>query len=98
MQFLITAFDGKDSEALTRRMNARPKHLEYVTKEKEAGRHIIGGAILDDDGKMIGSSMIVEYPSLEELQNDWLKNEPYVTEKVWQDIDIKPFRIAEVFK
>jgi uncharacterized protein YciI len=97
MQFVITAFDGKDSEALTRRMSARPKHLDYVKKAIEEGKHLYGGAILDDDNKMIGSVMIVDYPSKEVLVNEWLNNEPYVLGNVWQEIDIKPFRVADFF-
>ena len=97
MQFVITAYDGKDSEALNRRMNARPSHIEYVKERIEAGTHLCGGALLDDDGKMIGSLLIVEYPSIEAVKSEGIGNDPYFTEKVWHEIDIKPFRMAEVF-
>jgi len=62
MQFLITAYDGKDNEALARRMNVREQHLDGVKRLKAEGKHLYGAAILDDSGKMIGSIMIVEYP------------------------------------
>jgi uncharacterized protein YciI len=97
MQFLITAFDGTDSEALDRRMAARPAHLEYAGKAREAGKFIIGGAILDDDGKMIGSMLVVDFPSKEAIEKEWFAEEPYVTGNVWQKIDIRPYRVAEVF-
>ena len=97
MQFLITAFDRKDSEALARRMSVREKHLEGVRTAKTEGKHLFGGAILDGDGKMTGSVMVVDYPSLEILKKEWLENDPYVTGNVWKEIDIKPFRIAEPF-
>lgn len=54
-----------------------------------------GGALLDDAGKMIGSVIVVDYPSREELDN-WLKVEPYVVGDVWQRIDIKPYRVAPI--
>ena len=98
MQFLITAFDGKDSGALARRMDVRPAHIEYVKKAIEEGKHLYGGAILDGDGKMIGSVMVVNYPSKEAILKEWFSEEPYVTGNVWQEIDIKPFRVADVFK
>ena len=98
MQFLITAFDGSDSEALERRMKVREQHLEGVRKGIKEGKHLYGGAILDDDGKMIGSIMIVEYPSIEILKTEWLNNDPYVTDNVWEKIDIKPFRVPDIFK
>jgi len=97
MQFVLTAFDGKDSEALARRMSVREQHLEGIKKAAGEGKHLFGGAILDDDGKMIGSVMIVDYPSKEVLFSEWLNNEPYVTGNVWQEIDIKPYRVAGVF-
>ena len=97
MQFLITAFDGKDSEALDRRMAARPDHIAYATVGKEAGKVIIGGAILDDDGKMIGSMLVVDYPSKEAVEKEYIANDPYFLGKVWQEIEIRPYRVAEIF-
>ena len=96
MQFLITAHDGKDEGALTRRANARPGHIECVRKFKAEGKHLYGGAILDELGNMIGSMMVVDFPSRQEL-NEWLSIDPYVTENVWQEIEVRPFRVAEAF-
>ncbi|TCN26195.1 YciI family protein [Mesobacillus foraminis] len=45
---------------------------------------------------MIGSMMVVDYPSREELDK-WLKEEPYVVGNVWQNIEIKPCRVAPIF-
>jgi len=97
MQFIVTAYDGKDADAVTRRLNARGEHLDGVKRLIKEGRHLFGAAILDDNGKMIGSIMVVDYPSQETLENEWLKNEPYVTGNVWQDIDIKPCKVPEFF-
>ena len=97
MQYIIVAYDGKDDEALNRRMNMREQHLENVKIRKKAGEHLYGAAILDDDDKMIGSIMVVKYPSLDELHNNWLKTEPYVVGDVWRKIEIKPCRIPDIF-
>ncbi len=96
MQYIITAYDGTDEKALDRRLLAREEHLKSVERRAKAGEHLYGAAILDDDGKMIGSMMVVDYPSKEELDN-WLKVEPYVAENVWQKIDIQPCKVAPVF-
>ncbi len=93
MQFLVTAYDGTDEEAPTRRAAARPAHIEGAQVLKNNGHILIGGAILDDDGNMIGSSLVVEFDDRDAL-DDWLNNDPYVTEGVWQDITILPFRTA----
>ncbi len=96
-QYLVIAHDGTDTEAAQRRDDVRDAHLAYAAKHQESGNLHVGGAILNDEGKMIGSSVIVEFANKEDL-NTWLDNDPYVTGKVWQDIEIKPFRIAkEVF-
>ncbi len=33
---------------------------------------------------MNGSIMFVDYPSEEAINEEWLKNEPYITGKVWE--------------
>ena len=97
MHFLIIAYDGTDSEAINRRYKVREQHLEEVRQRKKKGEHLYGAAILDENNKMIGSIMVVNYPSKEILVNEWLDHEPYVTGGVWKEIDIKPCRVPEVF-
>ena len=97
MHFMIIAYDGKDSEAGMRRSKVRKQHLERVRKAMKEGKHLYGAAILDENNNMIGSIMIVDYPSKEILINEWLSNEPYVTGDVWREIDIKPCRVPGIF-
>jgi uncharacterized protein YciI len=94
-QYLIIAYDGTHENALDHRMNVRPYHLEVVKKMKENGNFILGGAILNDEGKMIGSTMILQFEDPKELQN-WMDSEPYIQQKVWEKFDVKPFRVAKV--
>ncbi|MCG8434825.1 MAG: YciI family protein, partial [Gammaproteobacteria bacterium] len=84
---------GKDDQAQARRAAARPSHIEGAQALKENGNILIGGAILDDDGNMIGSSLVVEFEDRTAL-DQWLDNDPYVTQGVWQDISVLPFRTA----
>ena len=93
MQFLIVAHDGTDDGALDRRMAVREAHLEGAAKRAASGMTICGGALLDDDGKMIGSASIVEVESRAEL-DAWLATDPYVTGDVWRNITVTPFRRA----
>ena len=95
MHFIITAFDGKDSEASMRRNKAREQHLAGIKKLIKGRKHLYAAAILDDDSNMIGSVLIVDYPSKEILINEWLDKEPYVTGDVWKEIDIKPCRVPD---
>ena len=95
MQFLLIAYDGTDAEALNRRMKSRPDHLEKIALIKKAGEFLCGGAILDDSGKMIGSMILYEVPDRATL-DERLKNEPYIYNKVWEKINIRPFRLANI--
>ncbi|UTA67704.1 YciI family protein [Emticicia sp. 21SJ11W-3] len=94
-QYVIIAIDGTDSQALERRMAARPSHLAGARDLKANNHFILGGAILDESGKMTGSVMIVQFEDEAALQN-WYCNEPYIQQNVWQSIEIKPFRVADV--
>ena len=94
-QYLISAQDFTDENAFERRMAARPAHLQNVKKLKSKNHYVIGGAMLNEEGKMIGSTMIVQFETPENLQ-EWLQNDPYITEKVWDRIEIKPFKVAEI--
>lgn len=89
MQFVVTALDYTDDGALQRRMDNREAHLAGVRELVAAGKILSGGALLNDDGKMIGSSMHVDFPDREALEK-CLQSDPYVTGKVWEKIDIKP--------
>jgi uncharacterized protein YciI len=95
MQFLLVAFDGNDPEALERRMKARPRHLENVALMKKQGEFLLGGAILDEQEKMIGSMIVYEFPDKAAL-DEKLKKEPYITGGVWEQIEIRPYRLAKI--
>ncbi|KZD12498.1 YciI family protein [Oceanibaculum pacificum] len=93
MQFLVTAYDGADDKALERRLAVREKHLEGWYKLVADGHGITGGAILDDEGRMIGSMALLEFPDRAAF-DAWFENDPYVTGGVWQKIEVRPFRVA----
>ena len=94
-QYLIIARDGTDAGATNRRMNARADHFKVAEGLKNNKNFIIGGAMLDEKGKMIGSMMVVQFENEDELKL-WLRREPYVNGDVWKDIEVKPFRVADV--
>ena len=87
MQFVVIGKDGKDSEAMSRRLAARPAHIALGDKLLESGNMWYGAALLDEAGRMIGSMLLMDFASEEELHK-WLALEPYVTGKVWESIEI----------
>ena len=94
-QYLVTAYDHTNADALQHRLNIRSHHLDGARELKVSGNFIIGGAMLNDEGKMIGSVMILQFETEEELQA-WQQSEPYITQAVWETVDIKPFKVADV--
>ena len=94
-QYLITAYDFTDADALPRRMGVRAHHLDAAAELKRKGNYVLGGAILNDEGKMIGSVMILQFETEEELEA-WKQGEPYITQGIWESVDVKPFKVANV--
>ncbi len=87
MQFIVTAYDFEDEDAINRRFDNRKAHLDGLKKMANQGALLSGGAILSSHGKMIGSSAHVEFldqPAVEA----WIKEDPYTTGKVWEKVEI----------
>jgi len=91
MTFLVLGYDGVDPEAPARRAAARPAHLATAQRLRAAGHFLDGGAILDDAGKMVGSMLLMEFPTRAEL-HAWLSADAYTTGGVWKDVTVRPFR------
>jgi len=51
--------------------------------------------MLDDNEKMIGSVMIVQFENDEKMQ-EWYDNEPYIRDGVWKFVEVMPFRVANI--
>ena len=91
VQYVIKALDGKGM--LGRRMEVRPRHLEGMA---ELGSHVVcAGGLLDEEGKMKGSLIVVNFENREEL-DAYLAREPYVTEHVWEKIEVERMNVVIV--
>ena len=89
MQFIIRAYDGEGM--LAKRMEVRPRHLEGIERIRE---HVIcAGGLLDEEGKMKGSVLIMEYENREQLDK-YLANEPYVQEHLWEKIEVERMNVV----
>ena len=89
MQFVITAYDGEGM--LAKRMEVRPLHLEGMERMKE---HLVcAGGLLDDEGKLKGSVLVMEFQNREEV-DEYLAGEIYVTEHVWERITVERMNVV----
>ncbi len=89
MQYLIIAYDNEG--VLEKRFEVRQAHLEGAKKLMSEGKIISAGALIEEE-KMVGSTLFVDFDSDDEL-NDWLENEPYVRNGVW---NMEEFQIVPV--
>jgi uncharacterized protein YciI len=94
MEFLVIAYDGTDKDALQRRLAARKAHLADATKLKAQGKLIEGGAILNDEGQMIGSTLYMKFDNRDELQ-EWIDNDPYTKGNVWEKVEVRPIKLVQ---
>ena len=89
MQFIITAHDGEGM--LARRLEVRPQHLENMGKIK--GNVLCAGGLLDEEGKMKGSVMIMDFES-KAMLDEYLSSEPYIIEHVWEKVEAEPMNVV----
>lgn len=91
--FVIIGHDGPD--ALAKRPEVRPRHLEHLRPLDRAGRVLIAGPLFADDGRTpAGSLIVLEAASLDEVR-DLAGRDPYVVEGVFARHEVRPF--ARVF-
>ena len=89
MQYLVIAYDNEN--ALEKRLEVRDAHVEGAKKMIAEGKIIEAGALIEED-QMVGSTLYVDFENDDEI-NEWLENEPYVTNGVW---NMDEFQIVPV--
>ncbi len=93
MEYLVVAYDKEN--VLDKRLAVRDEHIANTKELMEKGNILQAGAIMENE-KMIGSSLFVSFES-EKSFYDWLENEPYAKNGVWDmdEIKIVPLRLLK---
>ncbi len=91
MLFAVIRHDKPDSLGL--RLSERPQHLTYL--ETVLDKIVYGGALLGDDGKQIGSILMIEVPDAHAAAA-FAAADPYVAAGLFASTIIRQFR--PVFK
>jgi uncharacterized protein YciI len=94
--YAVIAYDSTDPGTFERRMLVRPAHMANGEKMMADGSFLFGGGILDGAGKMAGGVLIVDFETRDEI-DEWLKNEPYIVNKVWDRVEVHPFLVPPQF-
>jgi len=85
MLFVIIGHDGPNGAKL--RPTVRPAHLENLQPLVSAGKVVVGGPFIDGSG-----SLIVADFEHEAAAKAFADSDPYVTQGVFERVEIKPFR------
>ena len=79
---------GRDREdGLEHRMAHRPAHLEHMARLDAEGCVRYGGPLLNEQGEMAGSLIIIEADDLESARATY-GEDPYIIHGVFEDFDI----------
>ncbi|MEQ1103820.1 YciI family protein [Acinetobacter ursingii] len=93
--FVVTCTDNDGT--VEKRLAVRPQHLERLQKLDDEGRLIVAGAMPKDptnpQAGFYGSTIIVDFDSREALDT-WLKDEPFLLEGIYANIEVKLFNKA----
>ena len=87
MQFTVVGLDGKDDQAMDRRLAVRPDHIATGEQLRENGNLWFAAALLDHAGKMVGSVYHLQFATQKDFDS-WYETEPYVVGDVWRDVSI----------
>ena len=91
MQYVIKAYDGENM--LEKRMQVRAAHLENL--KTIDGKILCGGGLLDENGNMKGSVLVLEVEDKSKL-DAYLESEPYIKSGVWQKIEVDLMNVVIV--
>jgi hypothetical protein len=95
MLYAIISEDKKDS--LSRRLAARPAHLDRLNELKAQGRLILAGPhpAIDSENPgnagFTGSLVVAEFSDLYQAQA-WADADPYIEADVYANVIVKPFK------
>ncbi len=85
MLFAIIGHDGPNGPRLRRQV--RQAHLDNLRPLSQLGKVVLAGPFTDGSGSLIVVDMDNEAQALAFAQSD-----PYVTQGVFESIEVKPFR------
>lgn len=89
MQFVIRALDGENT--LEKRKEVRAEHLENLSRFE--GKNLCSGALLDGEGNMKGSMLVLEAESRAQI-DAYLAGEPYLREGVWETVEVERMHVV----
>jgi uncharacterized protein YciI len=81
---LVALIAHDKPNALPIRQENRPAHLEYLKSTDHVAQ---AGPLLDADGAMMGSLIVLDVPDMAAAQN-WADNDPYARAGLFQTVTL----------
>lgn len=95
---MLYAIIAEDSEnTLSKRLAARPQHLERLIAMQDQGRLVLAGPLPAIDSEnpgeagFSGSLIVAEFKNLQDAQA-WADADPYLSAGVYARVTVKPFK------
>ena len=85
---LIALIARDKAGALQTRLDNRPAHVDYL---KETGVVSQAGPLLNDEGDMIGSLVVLEVEDMAAAQA-WADNDPYAKAGLFEKVELIPWK------
>ncbi|MEP1767220.1 MAG: YciI family protein [Sulfitobacter sp.] len=86
---MLVCLIAKDKAgALDVRMENRPKHVEYL---KSTDHVHLAGPLIDADGGMCGSMIVLDVPDMAAAEN-WVANDPYTHAELFQSVTLTEWK------
>jgi hypothetical protein len=85
---LIALIARDKAGALQTRLDNRPAHVDYL---KDTGVVSQAGPLLNDDGDMIGSLVVLEVEDMAAAQA-WADNDPYAKAGLFEGVELIPWK------
>ncbi|MDT8328213.1 MAG: YciI family protein [Roseovarius sp.] len=86
---MLIALIARDKPgALQTRLDNRDAHIAYL---KSTGVVSQAGPLLDDDGGMIGSLVILDVEDMQAAR-DWAENDPYAKAGLFSGVELIPWK------
>jgi uncharacterized protein YciI len=96
VHFMVLAWDKTDGDGVARRDANRAVHGETITARFEKGEVILGAGILDDDGVVRGSIIVMDLPDRAAV-DAYLETEPFQSAGVWGKVEVHPLRVPDMY-
>lgn len=86
---MLVALTARDKPgALATRMENRPAHVAYL---QETGVVFMAGPLLDDEGEMCGSLIILDVADMTEAEA-WAASDPYAKAGLFESVTLDPWK------